>query len=64
MRRARASVAVVAIRDDGRRIVFSRCDSEASARNTVAALRKLGLRAAIDRDLADDLKPGSNVSAT
>ena len=56
-------VAVVAIRSDERRVLFARFPDEATARDTIAALARLGLRAEIRRNVPSSLRPGSNLTA-
>jgi hypothetical protein len=55
-------VAVVAVRHDGRAVVFTRCDSAAAAQAVVAALARLGLRAGIGRSVPQQLRPGAAVA--
>jgi hypothetical protein len=56
-----SSVAVVAIRHDGRKVLYAHSVDRNSAELTVAALARIGLRAEISKDIGPSLRPGAFV---
>lgn len=57
------SLAVVAIRDDDRHVLYCHCDDRIAADATVAALKRINLHAEIVTGIARSVRPGTT-SAT
>ena len=58
------SFAVVAVRDDGRRVLYEHYDDRIAADAMVAALSRIKLRAEIVTGIARSVRPGTTIRPT
>ena len=61
---SQSTVAVVAIRDDGRCVLYRQAEGQAAAEATVKALAKINLRTEIVSAIEPQTRPGTAIEST